>query len=412
MGKGVSGAIILIFVVVSISVLYIFSTQVEQPHAPQESYNYPTPYQSPDSYPSPYQTPVAFETFTSNPNLREISHNGDLIISEGVHTIDNSKFVIKGNIVINGTGKLVVKDAELHFQQDYNTQYWVKAAGNSKVEMDSVKIFTNGKWMLFDYRGNANVKLNAVQSKDPNIPWHGTGDSAVVYVTDSTIGMTPWTNVTLTTKNSNLFLELGFSGANGTFKLPMGYEKNFDLEILGDEGVLRLDTDNSTFRAWGTTLFRKSNITFVDTKMTIGIDAGADWSIWPGPLNPHVEVSGLKAMKYDDFILNYETNALRLVNTEVTSWYPQAFREATVEISDSDLADVSSNGQNAHLIIRRSKAQIATARENVTYEFYDSEIEGDVVAQDTATIHLYRTKVGGKILEIGEGKIFVDGKRT
>ena len=118
-----------------------------------------------------------------------------------------------------------------------------------------------------------------------------------------------------------------------------------------------------------------------------------------------MKVSDLRAKIYDDFTLNYDTNILRLINTEVTSWYPQAFREAVVEISNSDLADVSSNGQNAHLIIRNSTAAIAVARENVTYEFYDSVIEGDVVAQDNGKIYLYNTRIGGTITQKDNGKV-------
>lgn len=340
----------------------------------------------------------------------KIEFDQDLVISSGVREFSDAHLIFKGNVIVSGTGKLVISNARMDFRQGHNFHYYLYGKDNARIEFDNVYASTNGKWMLFDYRGDSSVKINNFSSKDSNVPWHGTGENAVLDVTNSKVGVTTWSNVTLRASDSDLFLELGFVSAKGTFKLPLGHVDEFKIEVPNDEGdTLTVDVKNSTFRAWGTTLFRKSDITFVDTKITIGIDAGADWSIWPGPLDPYVKVADLKAKKYDDFELKYDTNMLRLINTEVTSWYPQAFRDATVEISNSDLADVSSNGQNARLIIRNSTAQIAVARESVTYEFYDSTIDGDVVAQDNGKIYLYNTKVGGVITQKDNGKVYVNG---
>ena len=79
-------------------------------------------------------------------------------------------------------------------------------------------------------------------------------------------------------------------------------------------------------------------------------------------------------------------------------------------MADSDLADLQNSGRDSKVIVRDSKVDIAIARENVIQAYYDSEIRQDVIVHDEAKIYLYNTKVGGRILENGNGKVFVDGQ--
>ncbi len=144
----------------------------------------------------------------------------------------------------------------------------------------------------------------------------------------------------------------------------------------------------------------------MNTKITIGMNAGTS----PSGVPETIKLSGLKAKKYDEFEVDYDTNHLKLIDSEVESWYPQAFNGVTVEIDDSDLADLQWNGGNSSITVRNSSAFIAFSKENVTYRIIDSVIEGDVTATENSSIYLENTKVGGKINEYDKGRVFVDGE--
>ena len=172
-------------------------------------------------------------------------------------------------------------------------------------------------------------------------------------------------NVTVTVRNkSSMFFELVLADVNGSFRLPQGDVDEFKLEIQNNwQDLMKIDVWDSSFSNWGATLDKHADITFVDTKITIGINAGSDWRL-PAAT---VKASGLKAKSYEDYTLQFDTNLLRLLNTEVTSWYPQAWNGATIELSDSDLADLQNNGRDSKLIVRNSKVDIAIAWQNVGY---------------------------------------------
>ena len=72
---------------------------------------------------------------------------------------------------------------------------------------------------------------------------------------------------------------------------------------------------------------------------------------------------------------------------------------------------MQNNGRDSKLVVMNSKVDIAIAMENVEQKYFDSEIRQDVIVHDDAEIHLYHTRVGGKMIENGNGKVFIDGKR-
>ncbi|HIG98590.1 TPA: hypothetical protein HA231_04165 [Candidatus Woesearchaeota archaeon] len=344
------------------------------------------------------------------PKLTEISLNGDLIIADGEFVINRSRFSLYGNLIVNGTGRLTVVNSEIVFIQDYNQQFRAYFMGNAILDMDNVRLRTGGnaEWFNFDYNGNVTVSMRNVRGNDCCTPWHGASENARFVITNSTIGLTLNNNVTVAVRDkSSMFFELVLANVKGRFALPKGHVSEFRLEIGNNErDSMSIDAKDSSFYHWGTTLDKHTDLTFVDTSITIGMNAGADWQL----PSPTVRVSGLKAKKYEDYSLRFDTNELRLLNTEVTSWYPQAWNGATIELADSDLADLQNSGRDSKVIVRDSKVDIAIARENVIQAYYDSEIRQDVIVHDEAKIYLYNTKVGGRILENGNGKVFVDGQ--
>lgn len=167
-----------------------------------------------------------------------------------------------------------------------------------------------------------------------------------------------------------------------------------------------IETSGCTFMEWGTTLDRYTNITFEDTVITIGLNAG----LGTEALEEKIVLSGLKAQRYDSFALDYDTNHLELVDSEVISWYPQVWGGTVLEISDSELADLQWNGGDSVVTARNCSLEIAYAMQEVTYHIYDSTITGDVTAIDDSKIYLYNSRVEGSVVEIGNGQVFIDGE--
>lgn len=358
------------------------------------------------------QTNVSTSQQTNNPSPSgstsarvEQHHPGDLIISQGTYLINNSKFTLRGNLIVNGTGKLIVQDSDLYFEQDYNQQYRAYIKQRASLEMKNVHFHTNGKWFNFQYQDQAKAIFQGVSGEDCCIPWHGSSDDVHISIENSTIGLTVSDNVKVIAKNSNLFFELVLSNVTGTYALPSGYVEKYELIVPHKKSIIELSVTNSTFTDWGTTLDKYTNVTFINSTMTIGMNAGSDWAN-PRSRNAIVTVSEIRNKVYGDYTLTFDTNHLHLINTFVRDWYPQAFNNATIEIINSELADLQSNSGTANIIVRNSTMSIAIARENVTYIFYDSTIAQDAIAHDNAKIHLYNTNVLGQIKEIGNGKVF------
>lgn len=379
------------------------------PPAPSPPPPFPSQAAPPPGPPAAPSTAPSKAVPIAEPILRPHVQEGDLVVSQGTRVFSRVNFTMRGDIIVNGSGRLVIRDSRVNFDQAYNNQYYLRASGDAALELERVRINSNQKWLNFMYTGNATVRLSHVEPWDPNVPWHGASDNARFTVRNSTVGLTLSDNVTVDAAGSDLFFELMFEGARGRFVLPKGYRDRLSLHVPNRRGAYAISAAQSSLRHWGTTLSADSDITFADSNLTIGLNAGSAW--WDPNDRPNVTVSGLRARTYDDFTLAFDTNRLTLINTTVTDWYPQAWRRATLEIRNSDLADVNWNGNQAHVIVRNSTASIATGRMQVRYEFYDSAIMGDVTAMDDARIDLYNTRVGGRIIEVGHGKVFVHGMK-
>ncbi|MBI4173585.1 MAG: hypothetical protein HY519_02590, partial [Candidatus Aenigmarchaeota archaeon] len=295
-----------------------------------------------------------------------IYHDGDLIVT-GYKLINGSRFTLKGSLIVNGSGRLAVRDAELVFAQDYSQQHTLRVKDDAVLDMQDARLTTDGKWFNFNYQDRAQVRLVGVHGEDCCIPWHSSGDNVKVTIANSTVGLTLSQNASVTTDNSSLFFELVLSNVTGAYRLPKG-ASSLSMDIKNGDNLMRIRATNSYFSHWGTTLDQYSDVTFSDSALTIGMNAGSDWTR-PDPV---VKVRGLKAKAYQDFSLAFDTNRLRLINTTVTSWYPQGWNNASVEIADSDLADLQFNGGSAAITVRNSSMSIAIARQDVTYRIYDS----------------------------------------
>src|SRR3989338_2181994 len=265
------------------------------------------PQQSPNIEAQPPRVQLADE----EPKMREVNLYEDLIVTDRELVINRSRLSLHGNLIVNGTGRLTVVDSEIVFVQDYNQQFRAYFRDNAVLDMENVRLRTGGNavWFNFDYRGNVAVSMKNVKGNDCCTPWHGASENVKFDIANSTVGVTINNNVSVTARDkSSMFFELVLADVKGRFSLPKGHVDGFQLEI-GNNGQdsMSIDVRDSEFYHWGTTLDKHTDITFVDTVITIGMNAGSDWQL-PSPV---VKASGLKAEKYDDYSLQFDTNRLR-----------------------------------------------------------------------------------------------------
>ena len=339
-------------------------------------------------------------------NTREIT--GDWIITD-YQVIEDTLLNIDGSIILEGEGHLVLRNCYLNFEQEFNNEHGIQVGswddeGVQRVDFKDVIFDSNGKWMYVWYLGSVEAVYDNVKCKQLNIPWHMVAKNAKMTARDTDIGITFADNGTMTAVDSDLFIELVLRNCSGMYTLPRGEVEELSYEFDMGPSTMSFETTGCSFREWGVTLDYLSDIRFKDTKLTIGLNAGTNPS---GEIEP-VEVSGLKAGEVDYMELFFDSNILELVNCDVVSWYPQAFNGAVVDVSDSYLADVQWNTAESMVIVRDCSAYMAYAKENVTYVFYDSLINGEVTATEKSKIYLVNTEVKGKITEKDNGQVFID----
>lgn len=340
------------------------------------------------------------------PNTRDI--NGDWIITDH-QVVEDTMLNLKGSIILEGEGHLELRNCYMNFQQEYNNEYRILGGswedeGVQRVDFKDVIIDTNGKWMYVWYLGSVEASYDNVQCRQQDIPWHMVAKNAKMTAKDTNIGITFADNGTMTASNCDLFIELVLRNCSGEYSLPLGEVDELSYEFEMGSSTMSFDTTGCSFREWGVTLDYLTDIRFVDTKLTIGLNAGTS----PDGVIEPVVVSGLHAGEIEYLELFFDTNIIELMNCDVVSWYPQAFNGATVDVSDSYLADVQWNSGNSTVIVRDSTAYMAFARENVTYVFYDTIINGEVTATEDSKIYLVDTEVKGQVTEKDNGKVYYD----
>ncbi len=330
-------------------------------------------------------------------------------IVEDTQVVEDTLITLDADLSVQGEGKLVLRDCYLNITQDFNREHHIQVGdwgseASPELVLENVHIDTNYVWMNMALTGSSRTRYVNVTFRDPNMPWHGISANAELDVIDSWIGVTCEGNASVRAVDSNVFFELMLSDVNGTYKMPQGLLEEQDYVVESGNDRMTIETTGCTFRDWGVTLDYNTNITFVDTKITIGMNAGLEVE----PPEEIIYLTGLKSGFYEFFEVDYHTNHVTLVNSEISYWYPQAWGGAKVEISDSDIADLQWNGGDSQITVRNSRLHMVLAMDNVTYRIYNSTILGEVSATANSTIYLYDTYVKGSIFERDNGQVFID----
>ncbi len=353
----------------------------------------------PDGTPSD-ETAARYRVFAERIDLDEPI----ILVGDDVREFTDALVYHRGPIDLSGDARLVLRDALLVHDKDYAFQYELVAHDRATVVVEDSAVGTtcNGSfnWAFFD---DAGLEARHV---DPTYAGCNTwafmsGRSRINVDGWDTFSGTVCDGAQVEVHRSKT-LELEFclsSGVTIDTTLPAVID-DFTFDREDDPGAAySLHVTESEVDGWGVNMVPGTDLTIRDGgAVTIAIIAGLPWD------GLTVEVDGLRSGRYEDQTWLVGDSRLRLVNTEVYGWEPNAFHTNTIVIRNSDYSGSAVNGGQAHYEIVDSRAGQLVAAERVTMTVRNSVITGDVVANDDAEIVLIDCMV--------EGSPAADGART
>ena len=358
-------------------------------------------------YPWP-ATPYWLAQSTPKPVVTEtIVQEGDLILSgDEVREFSNVRLILKGNLVVKGRASFKATNVILEQSRVYNKQYGIQVLDDATFELQNVFIDSGGPWMNIDFMGSSRNSLTRVWGTDNNIPWYVIEDNAQVSIKQSVVGMTPSGELTsnISIQQSNVMIELTVPETGWVdTRLPFGYTPVWHFPSSEDSGIpYNIQVEDSWLRTGGMAISPGAHVTLRDTESVVVL-FGVGWN-WNGAV---VELRDLKPGFLEDRTWEVDGAVLRVVNTYITAWYPNAGGDAELTLLDSEVNEFEPWGK-ARVIIRNSRLSVIHATSEVEMWVYDSSVDFDVIAYDEAVIHLFNTTVGGQLHQVDEGKIYVD----
>ncbi len=311
-------------------------------------------------------------------SLPKAWYEGDLIISKGTHTINNTEFNILGDIIVKGTGKLVVRDAIINFEQNQPFEHELIAEDFAIIEMNNVAIKSKNRMNSF-YQGQSQISLKKTISE--NIK-HTAMDSSKLVLNNPELDLLIKDNSRVSSLGGQMNIELYLSGVEQDIEL----DNHVSIKSKGKKYTITL-TDAVV--NWKILMDYDNDIILENSEAVIALVAGSNPK---SNSSVQLKLSDLQAKKYDDFSLKFDTNRIRLSNSKVLAWEPISAPSAIVEIHNSDLGDLSGEGK---LIVKRSKVWSAFAKKNAVWEFTNSQI-GKIIALDGSKINLINSEYSVK----------------
>ncbi len=370
----------------------------------------PTPAPTPTRTPTPTRPPTPTFRGAALPDpVPRRSYQGVTvydrpIVLQGQETLEfNQKHVrFLANVTLRDQARLVFRDSLAEFVQDFHQQRNFRAEGQAEVVVERSDLLT-ARSINWDFRDRSRLTMLDVRKiGTAGDPWMTFADETSVTIRESEFDATIWDRASMDiTRSPSVYIELVFPvGAVVdeslqenlvSFSFPGADERNINY---------RLNIRDSTMRGWGFTALPSSRITLRDAHNAVGtIQLNSPWE------NETIEFQDLKAKLYADHTMVFGDSMLRLVNVDVWFWSPTAFRNNTLIIRRSDLADLAFIGDNARIIIEQSTLYFVRGRENVRITLRDCVVYSDVIADDTSVVTLINTEVRGKIVEQGSGRV-------
>lgn len=351
------------------------------------------------SQPSPYfNTNGATQSYS-----KEITTDKPIILTgDQVLEITNTHYTQKNDITLKDNARLIIKDSFFEHLGDSSFKYWLHAYDRSQVIVENSQI-ASSEWLNWNFYNSSSLILNNVDQSKSNI-WHYFPDDAKVIAKNSRFRGTLDENAQADIDGSkDTFIELVFlPGSKVDESFPKVVTDEYTFPNSNDKlpGKMKLLLKNSTTPNWGITVTEEDQVTIKDTEnLTVTFSFGYKF------INETIILSDLKVKKYDDETWNFNSTYLRLINTKTNKWSPIVGQENTLIIKNSQLADNAFSNSRAKITIENSTAQFLRAKDEVQMTIKNSQIEGDVVAEDNGTITLINTTVGGKKVERGNGRV-------
>lgn len=322
-----------------------------------------------------------------------------------VLVIRDSHYIHRNKIFLHDNSKLVIQKSIFEHRHDYSFQHILEAYDNSEIIVSDSEI-QSSDWLNWNFFDNSSLVFDNVKQKRSGI-WHWFPDNSKLTAYNSRVRATIDHDADFYIENgTDTFIELALQGSNIVVDEALPQKADYYRFPNENEKFVRvnLTMKNTKTSGWGITVVPTGDVTIRDA-----IDIVVTWSFGDPWRGKTIVLEDLKSGYYGDRTWDLGDNTkLHLVNTTVTRWSPITGNGNTMIIRRSELADNAFNWGDGKVVIEDSTAQFVRARNDVEITLKNTEVFGDVVAQDNGKITLINTKVSGKIVEEDEGKIVVE----
>lgn len=333
-------------------------------------------------------------------------HQGDLVLDDETLLIENERYIVEGDIILQGDAKLVIKDSVFKQTGVGSQGVSLNAYDNSEIIFENSKLRTSD-WVDWTFYDNAKLIYNQ-SNIDKSEPWHSFRGNSSAIILGSMFGGTIYDSASFIIRDSpfvfiELFVQQGQTleesglrpGHVDKLVFPDGNDKNISYLV---------DIENSEIDNWGIGVTPWGKLKLKDSR-----DVNICMPIHNPLYGAEVYFDNLKRdVVYDYREIMYENTEIILENVSASGWCFNTWQDNIIHVSNSDIDDINHNGGNGKQYYENVNSHVAIAADNVYIEIKDSLIKGDAVAKDNSTIMLINTIVKGDIIESDSGTVIVE----
>ncbi len=325
---------------------------------------------------------------------------------------------IEGNILLAGSGRLLLHDAYVDVEEGFANEYTLGAYGNSSLELNDVLWSSNGsEWSIAFYDASNLTVLDSnfeYPSSWADINVYG---AATAWVDDSKLaadigvmdsGSVPATARLTFADSVDFHLWLDFrDGASANLTLPTpDTDTTWSFPTHADSGIdYRIRLESAWPGLYSVLLYAGSHLNVTNSSDLIGAFL---------PENTSWNASGFREGEVAHFALASGPFNLTLQNVSVLSWsfYPVA---SSIELNDSDVGEAM--GWTASSITLTDCQLTGSGGYYGVYDTSTMTIEGSVVsadvdAWDASTITILDSQLNGasgsEVEAVDSGQILLD----
>ncbi len=318
---------------------------------------------------------------------------------------DNLDITIRAPITVSGNATLTITNSRLTWDQQYHQQYRLAVQDQSRFALKNVITQTlRGLWINWDFKGSADISEIGVTR---DVLWQSATDSVNFVADQSDIGLTifGWSDASgnrVSATNSKVYYELIPLPGTYDFSLPNeGPVASWTASFLGNVSMT-----NSIVTKIDFDLQNATNITIRDSNnISIG------WILNFTGDGLAYSTAGIQNRHYADQSWTVGDSTLRIVNTNVASFWPIAYGNFTWNISDSTMVDVRAYGQ-VHTTYSNCSFFSISGYDQAHLELNDSSVQNNALASGTSVIQLNHVTTDPSqffYTLLDQGSIFRDG---